>query len=148
MAVLDAPRVAAQLGGRPILRRNVRSLADLDAIVQAGLPWRALRAFLVRASRNTQTQAWLADIVAPRSTRVRREREGRLSPEESERLERLARLLALAERVLESPDGAREWLLGPQPVLGGERPAALARTDLGARQVENVLWRLEYSLPT
>ena len=147
MAIVDAPRVAARLGGRAVLRREVRSLADLDAVVRDGLPWRALSAFLRAAAGNVQSRTWLADIVAPRTTRLRREREGRLSPEESERLERLARLTALAERVLESPAEAGEWLVRPQPLLGGQRPGALARTELGARQAEDMLWRLEYSLP-
>jgi putative toxin-antitoxin system antitoxin component (TIGR02293 family) len=103
--------------------------------------------FLAAASPAAQDQAWLADIVAPRTTRVRREREGRLSPEESERLERLARLTALAAQVLESEVEAQDFLFQPHPLLRGEKPAALARSELGARQVEDLLWRLEYSLP-
>ncbi len=147
MAIMDAPRVAARLGGRRVLRRQVRSLADLEALVRQGLPWGALRVFLAGAAPGTQDQTWLADIVAPRTTRIRREREGRLSPEESERLERLARLTALAVLVLESEEEAHDFLFHAHPLLGGERPAALARSELGARQVEELLWRLEYSLP-
>ena len=147
MASLDALRIAERLGGRAVLRRSVRSVADLEALVREGLPWRALRVFLAAASSTPQDQAWLADIVAPRSTRVRRERQGRLSPEESERLERLARLTVLAATVLESEAEAHDFLLRPHPLLRGEKPAALARTELGARQVEDLLWRLEYSLP-
>jgi putative toxin-antitoxin system antitoxin component (TIGR02293 family) len=147
MAIVDAPRVAARLGGRSVLRRQVRSVTDLEALVREGLPWRALRAFLAGTARGAQDQTWLADIVAPRTTRIRRERDGRLSPEESERLERLARLTALAAMVLESEAEAQDFLFHPHPLLGGERPAALARSELGARQVEELLWRLEYSLP-
>ena len=147
MAGVDAPRIAARLGGRAVLRRQVRSIADLDAVVRQGLPWRALGVFLRAAAPAAPDQAWLADIVAPRTTRIRREREGRLSPEESERLERLARLTTLAAMVLESETEAAVWILRPHPLFGGEKPAALARTELGARQVEDLLWRLEYSLP-
>jgi len=147
MADVDAPRVAARLGGRTVLRRQVRSIADLEAVVRQGLPWRSLRTFLMAAAPAANDQAWLADIVAPRTTRMRREREGRLSPEESERLERLARLTTLAAMVLDSETEAADWMLRPHPLFGGERPAALARTELGARQVEDLLWRLEYSLP-
>jgi putative toxin-antitoxin system antitoxin component (TIGR02293 family) len=147
MAGVDAPGIAARLGGRAVLRRQVRSIADLDAVVRQGLPWRALGVFLRAAAPAAPDQAWLADIVAPRTTRIRREREGRLSPEESERLERLARLTTLAAMVLESETEAAGWMLRPHPLFGGEKPAALARTELGARQVEDLLWRLEYSLP-
>ena len=71
----------------------------------------------------------------------------RLTPEESERLERLARLAALAEHVWEDAALAHEFLVSPQPQLGGERPVDLARSDLGAREVEALLHRIEYALP-
>jgi putative toxin-antitoxin system antitoxin component (TIGR02293 family) len=77
----------------------------------------------------------------------RREEEGRLKPAESERLERIVRLTALAEQVWESPDEAREFLTSPHPMLEGQAPLDLAATDLGARRVEALLWKLEYSLP-
>lgn len=147
MATVNALRVAAQLGGPRVLRRRVRSMADLEAVVRDGLPWRALHTVLATAAPAPADQAWVAEIVAPRTTRLRREREGRFSPEESERLERLARLLDLATQVLESVEEARDFLVTPHPLLRDERPAALARTELGARQVEDLLWRLEYSLP-
>jgi putative toxin-antitoxin system antitoxin component (TIGR02293 family) len=86
-------------------------------------------------------------IVSPRTTLLRREREGVLSPEESERLERVARLTALAEHVLESSADAQQFLTSPHPLLDGDAPIDLAATDLGARRVENVLWQLEYGLP-
>jgi len=65
---------------------------------------------------------------------------------QSERLERLARVMALAEDVWESRDDARRFLTTPHALLG-ERPLDLAQTELGARRVEDLLWRLEYSLP-
>ena len=40
-----------------------------------------------------------------------------------------------------------EFLLSAQPQLDGERPVDLARSDLGARQVEQLLMKLEYALP-
>ncbi len=65
----------------------------------------------------------------------------------SERLERLARMTVLAEEVWEDAELAHEFLTSPQPQLGGARPTDLARTDLGTRQVEELLNRIEYSLP-
>ncbi|MGI9091755.1 MAG: antitoxin Xre/MbcA/ParS toxin-binding domain-containing protein, partial [Gemmatimonadaceae bacterium] len=77
----------------------------------------------------------------------RREQSGVLSPEESERLERAARLTALAEWVWESRGAAQRFLTTPHPMLDGRSPIELAATDLGARRVEDLLWKLEYSLP-
>ena len=62
--------------------------------------------------------------------------------------ERRAQIEALAERVWEKACLAREFLQSPQPQLGRERPIDLIRTEEGARQVEELLLKLEYSLPT
>jgi putative toxin-antitoxin system antitoxin component (TIGR02293 family) len=83
--------------------------------------------------------------IVPKATLHRRRT--RLSPEESERLERLARVTVMAESVWEDRALAHEFLTSPQPQLGGARPVELARSDLGSRQVEQLLNGLEYALP-
>jgi putative toxin-antitoxin system antitoxin component (TIGR02293 family) len=74
-------------------------------------------------------------------------RRARLSPEASERAERLARIVALARQALGDEDEARGWLNDPHPLLGAVRPIEIAATDLGARQVERILHNIEYDLP-
>ena len=69
---------------------------------------------------------------------------GRISPAASNQLYRAARIIALAETVLEDRDQAREWLHSPQHGLEGRRPIDLLSTDAGAREVENLLNRIEY----
>jgi uncharacterized protein (DUF2384 family) len=49
--------------------------------------------------------------------------------------------------VWEEPALAHEFLMSEQPQLDDERPVDLARSDLGTRQVEELLLRLEYSIP-
>jgi putative toxin-antitoxin system antitoxin component (TIGR02293 family) len=66
-------------------------------------------------------------------------RRTRLSPAESARTERLARVIAAAEYVWDDRDSAREWLTNPHPELGGRTPLECGLTELGARQVEHVL---------
>jgi putative toxin-antitoxin system antitoxin component (TIGR02293 family) len=137
--------VVATLGGTGVLRAKVRTVAELSRLVVAGLPFRSLRH--VSARYPAAARARVEQIVVPRTTMLRREQAGVLSREESERLERVARLTALAEHVLESREDAQRFLTAPHPLLDGEAPIDLAATDLGARRVEDVLWRLEYSLP-
>lgn len=94
------------------------------------------------------TSAELAEVVglAPR-TLARRKKEGRFSKEESERLYRVGRLF---ERALEVFDGdaelARQWFHSPQRGLGGSTPLAFADTEPGAREVENLLGRIEHGV--
>ena len=136
--------VARILGGERVLGRRLRTADDLRRAVQAGLPLAALDHVVAHVAPGRGASAFKYRIV-PRATLHRRRQ--RLSLAESERLERLARVAALAEAVWEDAGLAREFLTSAQPQLGDERPIDVARTDLGARQVEELLMKLEYSLP-
>ena len=76
----------------------------------------------------------------------RRKLEGRLAPGESDRVVRFARLLGKAIEVLESEENARLWLTSPQFGLGGAVPLEFAATEVGAREVEDLLGRIEYGV--
>jgi putative toxin-antitoxin system antitoxin component (TIGR02293 family) len=74
-------------------------------------------------------------------------RRSRLTAAESERTERLARVIAAAEYVWDNRDDAREWLTKPHPELEGRPPLEAALTELGARRAEELLDRLFYGIP-
>ena len=105
----------------------------------------------VRLQRNTGwSMGDLAEAVAikPR-TLHRRKKQGRLDPEESDRLLRVSRIFGRALELFEGDvEAARQWLATPQGGLGGERPMVLAKTDLGAREVEALVERLEHGVLT
>lgn len=81
-----------------------------------------------------------------RATLHRRKITGRLSAEESDRVVRFARLAGLAYEVLESRDNAILWLSSPQFGLGGAIPLEYASTEIGAREVEDLLNRMEFGV--
>lgn len=142
---IRAPAVARIMGGERTLRRRIRTLDELREAVENGLPVEALDRAVHHIIGEGPEASELKYRIVPKTTLQRRRK--RLNPEESQRLERLARMAALAEEVWEDPALAREFLTSRQPQLGGERPVDLARSDLGTRQVEELLFRLEYSLP-
>ena len=77
----------------------------------------------------------------------RRKREGHLLPEESDRLLRVSRVFGKALELFEGdPKSAREWLSAPQTALGGAVPLDMARTDIGALEVEALAGRLEHGV--
>ena len=86
-------------------------------------------------------------------TLARRRRAGRLAPEESDRLYRIARLFESAVETFDT-DGdraaaeadARRWFHLPQWGLGGATPLAYAHTDPGAREVEALLDRVDHGV--
>ncbi|MEN9674246.1 MAG: hypothetical protein RIS76_142 [Verrucomicrobiota bacterium] len=81
-----------------------------------------------------------------KATLHRRKAEGRLGIAESDRIVRFARLMGRAIEVLESPENARRWLNAPQVGLGDAVPLVYAETEVGAREVEDLLGRIEYGV--
>ncbi|HEU5050625.1 MAG TPA: antitoxin Xre/MbcA/ParS toxin-binding domain-containing protein [Gemmatimonadales bacterium] len=137
--------VARLMGGPRVLGKRIRTVGELRRAVEAGLPVGALDAVVGHVAGDRFSAAALKYSIVPKTTLHRRQR---LTAEESERLERLARMAALAEQVWEDEARAQEFLISPQPQLDGERPVDLARSDLGTREVEELLFRLEYALPS
>ena len=81
-----------------------------------------------------------------KATLQRRQSSQVLNTQESDRVVRFARLFGQAIEVFESIDFAREWLSTPQIRLGGEVPLDYAKTEVGAREVEALLWRIDHSV--
>jgi len=75
-----------------------------------------------------------------------RKRRGSLSPEQSDLIVRVARMHALAEQVLGSPEKARAWLRWPSSALDRQTPLSLLDTEEGGRVVESVLGRIEHGV--
>ena len=69
-----------------------------------------------------------------------------LKIDEADAIARLVRVRDHALRVFEREDVAEEWLSLPNPALGGEVPIEMARTDIGGREVEAVLGRIEHGI--
>jgi putative toxin-antitoxin system antitoxin component (TIGR02293 family) len=137
-------RVADVLGGRPVLHSTVRTWDELDRVVQAGLPKRSLQLVAERAIEPGASVNEFVYSVVPPATFKRRTR---LSADESERTERLARIVALVEGLWDEEREARAFLNRPHPLLDGETPLNVARTEIGARRVERLLHDVEHGLP-
>ena len=89
----------------------------------------------------------LADVVGiPVRTLQRRKDEGRLTKEESDRLDRVRKLMEQAIGIFDSETAARTWLTRPQIGLAGFVPLELADTGAGIREVENLLGRIDYGV--
>ena len=77
----------------------------------------------------------------------RRQTNSRLDKEASDHIMRYVRLLGLAVKFFDGDmPAARRWLSRPAPALGGLKPLDAARTEVGARAVEQLIGRLEHSV--
>jgi len=85
-------------------------------------------------------------LAISRSTLQRRKAAGRLSPNESDKVIRYSRLVRQAADLFGDIEKARAWLKHPQYGLGGAVPLDYARTEAGAREVENLLGRIKYGV--
>src|SRR5262245_58126920 len=139
----SAARVVEVLGGPDLLHKTAHSWRELEQIVRAGLPKRSLQLVAQRVCEPGPAPNELVYSIVPAATFKRRKR---LSSEESQRTERLARVIAHAESVWGDPDEARSFLNRPHPLLDRRTPLDAARTELGARQVEQLLDEIEHGL--
>jgi putative toxin-antitoxin system antitoxin component (TIGR02293 family) len=137
-------QLAAVLGGRNVLRERVASYAALIHRAEAGLPYAALEAIVARYQIPLASLARVIGV--PARTLARRKAGRRLSPAESDRLLRVARIAAGAEDVLETREKAGRWLQKPNRALGGAVPLELLRSDLGAEQVATILVRIDHGV--
>jgi putative toxin-antitoxin system antitoxin component (TIGR02293 family) len=136
----DVHPVASILGLKPL-----NSVSELDAAVAAGLPKRSVSLLAARLHLDAKEALRYRSTIVPLATWKRRS--DRLSAIESEKTERLARVLALTEYVWDDQEAARRWMFAAHLELDGRTPADTARTELGARRVEELLNRLFYGLP-
>ena len=137
-----APVSIAEILG---LGASVHTVQQLESAVLAGLPKRALELLSTRLYDDRRRASAYKFKVVPQATWKRRVK--RLSVDESERTERVARVLATAEHVWDDRAQAREWMSAPHRELNGKTPLEAARTELGARRVEDVLEKLFFGLP-
>jgi len=117
---------------------------ELIRQIQKGLPFSDLK--VLQGSIDMPFEQLAAKLSISRSTLQRRRTAGRLSPDESDKVMRFSRLLEHATNVFGDIEKARAWLKFPQHGLGGAVPLDYAETEVGAREVDNLLGRIDYGV--
>ncbi len=113
--------------------------------IRKGLPFKAIEALekAYGAPRKELAEALSITI----STLTRRKKEGRLHADESDRVARLARLKDEALEMMQGNDEAAiQWLHTPLEILSNETPMGHASTEMGARDVEDLIGRTRHGV--
>lgn len=141
-----AEQIANVLGGRRVLGRRVTSMRELDDIVREGMPKPALDTFIDALSRSHcgEFAIRLRNKIVPRATYNRVDR---FNLQASETTERMARLYAMALSVFDDPQAAARFMANPHPELDDRTPFETALTEIGGREVEEVIERGLHGLP-
>ena len=114
--------------------------------IARGLPRRALDRLKAEMDLTDADVATALGISAKTISRLRKRRTRALDELTSDRLYRVARIFSFAEQVLGNRAAAARWLRRPQMGLGMRVPLDLMRSEPGAREVEDLLGRIEYSV--
>jgi len=141
--MLTAASTLEVVGGPAVVGETVSAAMDMVRLVRRGLPTGAVQ-FVLDTGRLTLAE--LDRIVMPRKTLENRKKLGVLTPEQSDRLFRVARVLAAADETFGERTKAATWLRRPTTGLAGERPLDLLDTDEGARAVETLLGRISHGI--
>jgi putative toxin-antitoxin system antitoxin component (TIGR02293 family) len=112
--------------------------------IQKGIPLSEFNALTVRLGLTKEDFSRKIGISAATLSR-RKKTHAPLDPEHSDRLVRFQRLFDKAVELFDGDeDNARDWLNSPARAFNFQKPIDVADTETGAREVENVIGRLDY----
>src|SRR2546426_1852166 len=140
-SVTATQHVMEMLGGARVFRGRQSNPSELRTRIKDGFPYAALESIRTRLRLSLPETAML--LHTPLRTLARRRRERKLQADESDRLYRLARVAGQAITVFGNEEKAATWLRRPNRALNNEIPLQLLDTEVGARQVEDVLGRIQ-----
>jgi putative toxin-antitoxin system antitoxin component (TIGR02293 family) len=152
------PRASSKQMSETAIRRVVRyrrrgaslglgasNTFDLIQQIDRGFSFKTL---LTLEANSGVSLALLASVIGiPERTLARRKTSGKLEPDESERLLRVSTLFEKCVELFEGDvTAAVNWLTSPKIGLNGQPPLLYARTELGAREVEDLIGRVDHGV--
>ncbi len=133
--------VFRKLGGRQALGTDIASEADLARVVSRGMRLGVLGHVEKAGFSRQEIERF---IIPARTWRHRKTRREPLTLEESDRVVRLTRIQTLAEDVFGDVEKANRWLRENLDILDGKSPLEVARSEAGARLVEQILAKIDW----
>jgi putative toxin-antitoxin system antitoxin component (TIGR02293 family) len=136
--------IAQILGGEEVIGFSISTEFELARAVRLGfLPSVTEKLFDGTVLKKSDMDR----LVMPRRTLTHRIKKGeRLTREESDRVTRVARIVAMAEETFGNREKASRWLHKPKRGFDDQTPIDLLDTEEGARIVEDRLFRIAHGL--
>ena len=147
MAVLAKKTTDKTRTGLPGRTLGLKATSPRELIRQIELGFSFSRLRLLESQSGLPVARIASIIGIPERTLARRRNSGRLTSDESERLLRVSAVFEKAVDLFEGDRAAAlKWLTSPKKALENETPLLYSRTELGAREVENLIGRLEHGV--
>lgn len=140
----ETAKIMHVLSGGKNGRTQPQNGVELALALRTGLSFNSV----VQLSRHTGiplNRIFAAVNLSPR-TMERRKLQNRMTTDESQKITRFARVVALGDEVFADSSVTSQWLQRANRALNGIAPIDLLDTDAGAREVEAVLLRLEHGV--
>jgi len=130
---------------REVIKAKKVDRNELLKKVRTGLPYASVET-LMKAYSSSQKEIGEVLLIST-STMSRRKSQGRLQADESDRVVRLARIMDEATSMMKGDrKAAAQWMHTPRDILGGETPLQHVTTEIGARDVEDLIGRIRHGV--
>jgi putative toxin-antitoxin system antitoxin component (TIGR02293 family) len=134
-----------RIGIATLIGLNVKNNKELIEKINIGFPFTSFEELQHKLDISANELGFYVQI--PRRTLSRRKAINRFKPDESERILRFSRILYLALLLFDSNyDSTRKWLKSNKSALGGISPLLFSKTEIGAKEVEDLIGRLEHGV--
>ena len=144
--MLATNEISTALGGRKILGKKIDSPLAFSDIINEGLPSASVFFLQNLLQLSDEEFSSTLGVSSKWLSRYRKTPKAHLTVDVSDKLYRVARIYKLAEEVLEGKESAINWLHRPQTGLNERVPLELIRTEAGNKEVEELLYRIEYGI--
>jgi len=138
-----SPTLAHMLSSAVGTGEDFNERMDIVRAVRHGLPAAVVDNLVADGALS---YAEIDRVVLPRKTLAHRKQLGLLTPDQSDRMVRVARIIADAQDCFGSAEKAHQWLRRPTAALAGEVPLHLLDTEEGARAVETLLLKIGHGI--
>ena len=132
-----------QLGGKSILKREIRNDNELLEAVKAGIPSSVLDYWI---KRKKMSKTLISKLLGITPKTLERSKDKNLSQREGDSFIQLVDLFAFGAVVLGNEDAFLKWLDMENAALGLKNPIDLLNTSIGRENVKAVLGRIEFGV--
>ena len=122
-----------------MVKGKINNQLDEIALTQAGVKPTAVDV-LAKSIITINELSW---VIARRTLSHRKNKGERLTPEESGRWLRAAKICTLTEEVFGAEDKASTWLHKPRKAFGNQSAITIMQTEPGAKLVEDTLNKID-----